>query len=277
MAKSISFGHSFNKLTRFIEVNIRLDLKDPKNCIQNNSNLYFERTFKAFLLSDGKTIESANELKEYLFENNKLEYPNGSLLHVKQTDEVFVLTHGKKMLITSPQLFELFGWSWDNLIDIDKAKADKIANTDPPYLSISNQHPAGTLIKSYPSGKYYLVWDKEKLPIASSSIVQEVLDMKDKELSIAVTDRGNERLLSCPISSNSLKSEKISCLFDEYKLRESLGNYYYFYFKLPDSCDLETAEIEKVNLKFITDKSSITVRQSLKDIIASLINRYAYK
>jgi hypothetical protein len=239
--------------------------------------LHLEKTFKAFLYPDGSAINTEDDLKKHLFDNDTTDYPNGSLLHVKQTNEVFILTHGKKMLIPSPEIFSNFGWSWDNLVDVDQSVTDSLPNTSPYFISLIRPHPAGVIMKAYPSGQYYLIGDSEKYAITSKSLVDEIWNDPQKEYSIAVNDQSDSHTLSCSIPSASLEAGSFDCTFDEYNLVGSIGKSYHFYIDFPRSCDISKIHFTDINMSFVTDKSTTTVKQSLQNIILSLINRYANK
>src|SRR3989339_50121 len=95
-------------------VSLKIDLDEAKNnCLENPPEITLEKTYRAFLYTEGKQINDKDSLREYLFRENKSQYPNGSLLHLKPTDEVFLLSDGRKILFPGPEIFRAFGYSFD--------------------------------------------------------------------------------------------------------------------------------------------------------------------
>jgi hypothetical protein len=256
-------------------VSLKIDLGNTKNnCPENPPEIALEKTYRAFLYPSGEPIKDKDSLKEYLFRENKSRYPNGSLLHLKPTDEVFLLSNGKKILFPGPEIFRAFGYSFDNLTDVEKSSLDQFPDADNRIFLWTYPHPDGTLFQAYPSHKIYLVADGKKHEIEN---VDDLGDLWPKYFTIPVDDTDPKNQLVCSPGTQETKSGKIVCLFDRQKLASSLGGYYNFTLKYPVACPVAGVSFKKASILLASEKSFSTVKDSFRKIFASIVNRYFLK
>ncbi len=273
-ANEISFGIFPSREHRFVDLEIRLDKSTAKNCLEKNLDIHLEKTYRAFLYPEGESIDSKKKLKKIIFDGNNTKYPNGSLLHLKTTNEVFLISRGKKILFPGPEIFEAFGYSWENLISVDKSVIDQFPNHEKKNLIWSHHHPDGTIFQAFPSHELYIIVDNVKRRIVSKELLDKVWP---KNYSIAVSDPNPKDRLACNIASKDLSSKKITCRFDSKLLMSSLGGYYLFSSKIPSDCNIKDIYFKNAKITLVTEKSIATAKSSLKNIITSIVNRYVYK
>ena len=88
--------------------------------------------------------------------------------------------------------------------------------------------------------------------------------------------------MSDPNPENTLKCETknaakgISCQFDGTTL-SGIGGYYLFSVNFPANCTIDNVHPAASKISFSSEKSVATVKDSLKTIAASALNRYFYK
>ncbi len=269
----ISFGASPTFNHRYIEVSA--DLKKNQNgCFENPPKVILEKTYKAFLFPESESIKNKDELKQLLFSNNKTQYPNGSLLHFKPTDEVYVVANGEKILFPGPEIFRAFGYSFENLVDVDKSTLDQFPNASPPFFSWVIPHPDGTIFQAYPSRKLFFTTGGKKREIENSD---DLSDLWPEYFTIAVSDVKPENQISCFPLANDIEDGKIFCRFDRKKLSSDLGGYYNFTLQYPPECPVANVQIERGEIRLIPEKSFATIKDSLRKIFASIVNRYYLK
>lgn len=269
----ISFGVFPTLNHQYIDLKIKID-KTENKCLENSPKITLKKTYRAFLYPEGKPIESKDTLKEYLFHLNKSQYPNGSLLHLKTTDEVYLLSNGKKILFPGPEIFHAFGYSFENLTEVEKSTLDQFPDADNRFFSWVQPHPDGTLFQAYPSHKIFLVADGEKHEIENVEILS---DLWPKYFLIPVDDINPQEDLTCSLSTKKLKNGKLFCRFDRQQLSSSLGGYYNFTLKYDDSCPVAKIHLKKVAISLASEKSFVTIKDSFRKIFASIINRYFLK
>jgi len=259
---------------QYIDLNVSLKELQNNSCFLEPTQIVLEKTYRAFLYPEAEPIRSPEELKEYIFRNNKSQYPNGSLLHLKPTDEVYLISDGKKILFPGPEIFRAFGYSFDNLVDVGKPALDQFPNADNRVFLWTHPHPDGTIFQAYPSHKIFLVADGKKREIENPKILG---DAWPKYFTILVSDPDAKNQLACSVSSKEMKDGKIACLFDRRQLSSSLGGYYNFTMIFPQECLINNIGFDNAQIQLIPEKSFATVKDSLRRIFASIINRYYLK
>ncbi|MDD3487145.1 MAG: hypothetical protein PHF35_02065 [Candidatus Moranbacteria bacterium] len=266
---TLSFGVFPAREYRYI--NLAMNLKDSSSsdCKKSGVSVSLARTYKAFLYPTGDPIANDGQLHDFLFQDNKTPYPSGTLLHLKTTDQVFLLTDGKKILFPSPEIFTAFGYSFDNLVDVDQSVIDQLPDADQKTFSRSMDHPDGTLFEAYPSHSLFLVFQGKKYPIEDKSMVERI---SPRNYSIVVNDYDPADILKCE-SEN--KSGRVSCHFDGSQISK-IGRYYYFTVDFPADCSIGKVHPENSTISFYSERSLATVKDSLKTIAASVLNRYFY-
>jgi len=256
---------------RYIDLSMAFKKSDKANCQSAVPVVALSKTYQAYLDPTTDAITDEQQLHDLLFDGNKTKYPNGSLLHLKPTNEVFLITHGKKILFPGPEILQAFGYSFDNLIDVDQSDIDQFPNTDQRFFSWTMPHPDGTIFQSFPSHALDLVFNGKKYPIASKELLDKVWP---ENYTIPVSDPNPDDILKCSVMSAAAKG--ISCKFDDSRLSD-IGGYYLFSVNFPTTCTVADIHPGNSQISFSSEKSFATVKNSLKMIVASALNRYFYK
>jgi hypothetical protein len=261
-------------LRSFQNINLKLNLKeiDNKAC-RNSIEIALTKTYSAFLLPEGKPISDKNELKQILFEGNNTEYPNGSLLHLKPTNEVFFVSLGKITLFPGPEIFQALGFSFDYLTDVDKATLDLFPISDTKVFNWTDPHPDGTIFESYPTHRIYIISNGEKRLVENKEILDEAWP---QNYTIPVDDPENLKSQICKASAKELDSGQIICNFDNNALG-SLGKYLNFTLKPAEGCRINSMNVKQAEIKIVSTKTMETAKQSMQGVAASILNRYFYK
>ena len=266
----LSFGVFPLRNYRYIDLSLGLKKSEKANCQNSAPVVSLAKTYEAFLFPTADTISDENQLRDLLFDSNKTQYPNGSLLHLKPTNEVFLISRGKKILFPGPEILQAFGYSFDNLVDVEKSDIDQFPDADQKVYLWTMPHPDGTIFQAYPSHSLFLVFDGKKYPIAGKDLLNKVWP---ENFTIPVSDTGAENILKCATKNTA---SGISCQFDDSKL-SSIGGYYFFTVDFPSNCQIENIHPGDSQIRFSSDRSFATVKDSLKNIAASALNRYFYK
>lgn len=273
-ANALKFGVSPLQEHPFVDLTMDFKSTEKKSCFENSPEIKVEKTYLAFLFPDGDPITDEAKLKEMLFLDNTSKYPNGSLLHLKPTDEVFFISRGKSILFPGPEIFRAFGFSFENLTDVDKSALDQFPEADQDVLLWTQPHPDGTIFQSFPSHRLYLIANGKKYLIADKTILDNVWN---GNFSVPVGDENPENFLSCRASAEDIVDRKISCRFDSRQMMSSLGKYYYFSVGFPDKCPIGDVHVKSAEINFIAEKSYSTIKDSLRNIFALVLNRYIYR
>ena len=266
----LTFGIFTVRESRFAEVSLGLKNSNSKSCRPELVSL--RKTYQAFLFPEGEEIADAGKLREILFADNKTKYPNGSLLHVKSTNQVFFISHGQKTLFPGPEIFEAFGYSFDNLTDVDSATIDEFKDADIGVFLWTIPHPDGTIFETYPSRRLFVTNNGKKYPIASEEILKGVWP---DFYTIAVGDENASENLDCQPALGKF-SRKFFCRFDLAQL-SGIGRYHLFTAKFPSRCSVANIHPDDSQVRYISEKSLAVFKTSVRDIAASVLNRYFYK
>jgi hypothetical protein len=269
----ISFGAFPTLEHKYADLEIKIgDANGP--CAKNSPEISLEKTYQAFLFPDAEPVNEQSELRDLLFSDNKSEYPNGSLLHLKPTNEVYLLTDGKKILFPGPEIFRAFGYSFDNLVEVEKSALDQFPDADNRVFLWTISHPDGTIFQAFPSHKLYIISDGKKREIKNPDVLKEIWP---QSFSIPVNDIDPNNALFCQIPGSDLKKGRLFCRFDRDKLPSLLGGYYRFSLKLPENCPASEIQIKNISLRLVSEKTFATVKNSLRMIFGSILNRYFLK
>ncbi|MFA6193857.1 MAG: hypothetical protein WC726_03305 [Parcubacteria group bacterium] len=268
--KKIFFGVFPLRSYRYIELSMNFKKNEKGNCQASNAEVALQKTYQAFMAPTGETITDENRLHDIIFDSNKTKFPNGSLLHLKPTNEVFLVSRGQKILFPGPEIFEAFGYSFDNLVEVQKSDLDLLPDSDPKVFLWSLPHPDGTIFQAFPSHQLFIFFDGEKYPIASKELLDKVWP---KSYSIPVSDLNEENVAKCKASGSQ---NSVSCRFDATML-SGLGRYYSFSVKFPENCALESVHPDNSRIRFFSERGAATVKSSFQTIAASALNRYFFK
>jgi hypothetical protein len=156
------------------------------------------------------------------------------------------------------------------LIDVEQSDIDQFPNADQRVFLWTMPHPDGTIFQSFPSHALYLVSDGKKYLIADKDLLNSVWP---ENYAIPVSDPHPENTLKCETIS---AAKGISCQFDGTKLSD-IGGYYLFSVTFPKNCTVDNIHPNSSQISFSSEKSFATVKDSLKTIAASALNRYFYK
>jgi len=269
-ANQLLFGVFPLRTYRYIDLSMTFKKSEKANCQNAAPEVNLAKTYQAFLYPSVDVVETEDQLHDILFEDNKTKYPNGSLLHLKPTNEVFLITHGKKILFPGPEILQAFGYSFDNMIEVDQSDIDQFPNADQRVYLWTMPHPDGTIFQSFPSHAFFLVSDGKKYPLAGKDLLDKVWP---ENYAIPVSDPNPENTLKCK-TNNAAKG--ISCQFDGTTL-SGIGGYYLFSVNFPANCAVDNVHPAVSKIRFSSEKSVATIKDSLKNIAASVLNRYFYK
>jgi|GEM_PF-1493800 len=273
-ANSLHFGVFPLRENRLIDLRMDFKSTEIKSCFEKSPEIQVEKTYQAFLFPEGDPITDEVKLKELLFLDNASKYPNGTLLHLKPTNEVFLISHGKRILFPGPEIFRAFGFSFENLVDVDKSALDQFPESDQDVLLWTQPHPDGTIFQSFPSHKLYLVADEKKHLITDKALLDNAWE---GNFSVPVGDENPDNFLTCSASAEDIAEQKIDCRFDSRKIMSGFGKYYYFSVGFPEKCPVEDVHVKNAKINFIAEKSYSTIKDSLRNIFASILNRYIYR
>lgn len=272
VTNELSFGIFPVQENRFVEVNLAFKENSLESCSIKSLEMSLRKTYKAFLFPESSELSNAGKLREIVFSDNKTKYPNGSLLHVRSTNQVFFISHGKKILFPGPEIFGAFGYSFDNLTEVDMAAIDEFDDAENGVFLWTMTHPDGTIFESYPSHRLFVISGGEKYPIVSKDLLKEVWP---DFYTVAVSDEGASEGLICQPALKKF-SEKLFCHFDLAQL-SSIGRYHLFTIEFPENCPVENIHPASSQVRYISEKSMATFKTSMKTIAASIFNRYFYK
>ena len=268
--KNISFGVFPLRSYRYVELSMNFKKNEKASCQASGAEVTLQKTYQAFLLPSGETIANEDQLRGILFKSNKTKFSNGSLLHLKPTNEVFFVSRGQKILFPGPEIFQAFGYSFDNLVEIQKSDLDPLPDADQKIFLWSMPHPDGTIFQAFPSRALYIVSDGKKYPIANKELVGKVWP---ENYSIPVSDLNDEGIVRCKIPGSQ---NNISCRFDS-AILSGLGRYYHFSVKFPENCALASVHPDDSRIRFFSERSMETVKNSFRAIAASTLNRYFFE
>lgn len=266
----LSFGVFPLRDYRFIELSMNFKKSEKGNCQNAKPEAALAKTYQAFLYPTADPITTEDQLRGFLFDANSTRYPNGSLLHLRPTNEVFLVSHGKKILFPGPDVLQAFGYSFDNLVEVEQSDIDQFPDADQKVYLWTMAHPDGTIFQAYPSHTLYLIFNGQKYPIADKALLDAVWP---QNFSIPVNDYTPSDSLKCQPQKGGTG---LSCQFDASKL-PAIGRYYYFSVKFPENCSIEDVHPGNTQIRFFSERSMTTVKNSLKAIAASVLNRYFYK
>lgn len=259
---------------RYIDLNVRLKEIAKNKCQTTTPKVTVQKTYQAFLFPEGDPVTSEEKLKEYLYANNTSSLPNGSLLHLKPTDQVFLLSKGQKILFPGPEIFRAFGYSFDNLTDVDQATLDQFPDNENKNFLWTMSHPDDTIFEAYPSHKIYLIADGQKHEIISGDILNNVWP---NNFTIGVNDLGAENIETCNLPALQNSQLTINCRFDNQLFSGTFGGYYQFTLEYPSDCTVSNIHVDTVTIDVIPEKTLPTVKNSLQNVFASVLNRYLSK
>jgi hypothetical protein len=264
-----SFGVFPMRNYRYIDLSMNLEDGTTK-CLISQAEITAEKTYEAFTFPAADPINDENQLRQLLFESNKTKYPNGSLLHLKTTNEVFLISRGKKILFPGPEIFQAFGYSFDHLTEVEQSDIDQFPDAGQRVFLWTMAHPDGTIFQAFPSHSFYLIFDGKKMPIEDEKILASAWP---GFFAIPVSDFSENNLEKC---KNAASGNKVYCRFDSNNL-PSIGQYYLFSVNFPKECKLEALQAGKSRIRFFSERSTETMKESARNIAASVLNRYFYK
>lgn len=273
-ANELSFGVFPLKKNNLFNLDMNLKKTEKQACQKNPPSVTLERTYQAFLLPTGPNIDNPDELKELLYADNPTKYPNGTMLHNTATDQVFIISHGKKILFPGPEILLAFGYNFDNMLDVDQSVLDRYPEAEGKVFLWTLPHPDGIIFQGFPSHSLFLVLNGQKRLIDDPDILEKVWP---EHYSIPVNDITPDSRAECQLLETEYAEGTVSCTFDANKLPVSLGKYYLFTLKFQDPCQVANIHTDDARIDFTAEKSYVTVKDSFRTIFASILNRYILK
>ncbi len=119
----------------------------------------------------GEEINTSQELKNHLFSPESLGLANGQLISNEKA--VYIISQGKRIPFAEPGIFTRLGYSWGDVVPVEDLEINPAQLERGELIQEASFHPAGTILESS-SGELFLIWEKQRLPIASRNILEEV-------------------------------------------------------------------------------------------------------
>ncbi|MDP1845843.1 MAG: hypothetical protein Q8L09_03780 [Candidatus Moranbacteria bacterium] len=273
-ANELSFGVFPLKKNNIINLDVNLKKTEKKSCKENLPVVSLERTYQAFLYPAGPDINSQDELRNLLYIDNSTKYSNGTLLHNKPTDRVFLISHGKKILFPGPEILLAFGYGFDYMVDVDQSVIDQYPEADEGVFLWTLPHPDGIIFESFPTHSFYLILNGQKRLITDPNFMDKAWP---EHYSIPVNDITPANRSQCQISAKDYTNGNIKCAFYADNLPVALGKYYLFTLEYQDVCLVENIHINNALINFRPAKSYATIKDTIRTIFASILNRYIQK
>jgi hypothetical protein len=204
--------------------------------IPENLTVTLEKDFYIFLDNPSGAIYTEEELKEKLFEENDLEYPNGKIINYQNKNYIVQRGHFKEILDNN--FLKILGINKDNLNKIGFDK-ETLSTIDYPLneKDLRENFPERILFEK--NGDFYLTGTGNYRPVYISNIK----DLIEKYNIQTVSFNSQPVLGKCYKKSNPFS--KIICDFELEKI--SAGNIYRV--KIENNNQL-TENIKQAKLKF---------------------------
>lgn len=176
-------------------------------------------------------------------------------------DSVFILSDGKSYPIENSVTFEAMGFSWDDVVPLTSdelgayKKQKQFTNSDP--------HPNGTIFFDQEENKYFIIKDKQKIPLEITSTIATY-----NQKPIIANSKSSQTEATCLLKKSFLSSTNFQCAASLENIGSLLGNNYQISAKFPT-----TAKIKTLSATFSTPMTIGNLRNSLSIIKNRLKNR----
>ena len=222
---------------------------------------------KAYLsrYKSNQALEKKNDfLKKYLFNDEMIGFPDGSVLSFNIG--VFVVVSDKVIPFNNPAIFLAFGYDWDDIIPVGEEEIGLYERDK--FFSIKQPHPSGTVFFAEDSGKYYLINDGQKYEIKGAEILNKYL----KKNPIIVQEQSLEFRNYCQLKPVLWPLHSCACSPSIGNLKGISGNNYQFEMQ-KDSEVLLT----KTKIKFYRSLNWENMRDVLAEIKHKFLMNYGYE
>ncbi|MEI7891236.1 MAG: hypothetical protein WCI36_04710 [bacterium] len=217
------------------------------------------RAFLSQYKAQMAVAKNSDFLSNYPIAETFLGFCDGTL--GSSADSVFILSEGKSYPIENAVTFEAMGYSWDDVIALTSDELG-VYKKQKQFIN-SNPHPNGTIFIDQDSGKYFLIKDKQKIPLEISSTIQTY-----NQKPIVASMKSSEIENTCTLKKKFLSSTNFECAISLENIESLLGNDYELSIQFPAAMKIST-----LNTTFSTPMTTSNLRNSLSIIKTRLKNR----
>jgi len=129
-----------------------------------------ENILRSYQSGSSASAMTDEEFSSLALSHDLAGFMDGTLIQYK--DSIFVISEGKKYVITSPQVFTSLGYDWNSVLPASVGEARIHPNGDFPLL-INSLHPDGTILMRDNPQAYYLVYRGERIQLTPEKYSSE--------------------------------------------------------------------------------------------------------
>lgn len=229
--------------------------------------LYQFVSFNAFLSqyeSSQALAKDSQFLNNYSVSEDQLGFTDGTI--VSLGNSIFILSEGKSYPVDTPETFQALGYSWDDVLPVSSEevgiyKKQKVMTQATPHVN-------GTIFLDQKDNNYYLIKNRQKLPLLGSRLIQTYLHHNP----IIADSRSLEKTSTCDIKKDALGLRSYACDIALENLSDLKGNDYQFTTELNSN-----VRIQQLNVVFHTSPKIENARRTLSQIKALIKINYQSK
>jgi len=237
---------------------IKLVIKNKAGLAGEGNTLKISKGYVAQFFPEGEAIDNESVLKNFLFEGNPTELPNGSL--VSYNDTVFFVSRGKARAFIDPKVFTGLGFDWKNVISINGSQYAKLKAGEP--VNFNSSHPDGTVLKD--GDEKFMIWDQQRLRLLKGSLLESSWK---EHYAVKVSQKKSGLVGNCQVKSN---------IFDDLVCKNKTEEHHFqgnsYLFELNE--EVEEVEFSSVKLSMLGNFDLSVARESLARIKNALNIRY---
>jgi hypothetical protein len=253
-----ALDHNYHKLQ------LTLKLKEPISFSQKaKKGFQVHKAYPSQFYPLGETLETPAELRNHLFSPESLGLANGQLVANKKA--VYRISQGQRIPFAEPEIFTGLGYSWDEVVPVENLEVDPAQLERGELIQEASFHPSGTILED-PSGELFLVWERQRLPIASRDLLKEFYP---DFYTIKTKEAQPQEIGFCRLQG--VEASKTSCSLD---LPKEIGELPGSYVLIIEGNLAEKITHAQVRFDTLGNFDSQTARISLKNIKDQLYIRY---
>jgi len=201
-------------------------------------------------------------LSRYAVSEKLLGFADGTL--ASSDVSVFILSEGKSYPISNAETFVRMGFSWDDVIPLDSEELNLYEKQK--HFTINQVHPNGTVFLDQASQKYFVIKEKQKLPIGSQTIAKSYFK---KNPVLANLQESAADMIHCQLKKAWLSSSRYYCDLPLDSVANFFGSDYEFNVLFANDI-----KIKDIKTTFFTPPNWKNLMLSLSTIKNSLKNNY---
>ena len=241
-------------------IKVKINLQNGADIFEDELPLFYGYEAEFYPISS-QNISTSDELKEYLFFDNKTEISNGTL--ISNEEAVFFISRGQARPFLGPEVFVRLGFDWDHVTEDQKKLISSFDTGE--KLNFTSAHPDGTILE-FADGKLYLVWGAQLIEITN-----DVLGgYPDNFRTIKISQQEEIPIGYCVIKKN--KTNRINCEVANVKEYNATGHTYLF--GIPEDFSKRSVDA-KIRFNMLGNFDPAVARESLKRIKDELSLRYS--